>query len=124
MNGRSQKAAVFVVSFGCIIGWGCFTLPGTAFLPKAGVLGVLLGLSIAAVIALLFCANYAGLSKAFPEADSSYLLIRNAFGADHAFFSVWSLPISISYSIIGKCLRYISSRAIYAGREDPVGLLL
>ena len=35
-----SKLASFSLAFGCIIGWGCFVVPGTTFLPKAGVVGM------------------------------------------------------------------------------------
>ena len=42
-TGKFKKAMrpidVWGLALGAIIGWGCFVLPGNAFLPKAGPLG-------------------------------------------------------------------------------------
>ena len=37
---------VWSLALGSIIGWGAFVMPGTTFLPKAGTLGTLIGMSI------------------------------------------------------------------------------
>ena len=42
-NGKFKRSMrpldVWALALGAIIGWGCFVLPGNAFLPKAGPLG-------------------------------------------------------------------------------------
>lgn len=35
---------VWGLALGAIVGWGCFVLPGNAFLPKAGPLGMAIGM--------------------------------------------------------------------------------
>ena len=39
-----RKIDIWALALGAIIGWGCFVLPGTDFLPRAGPLGAILGL--------------------------------------------------------------------------------
>lgn len=34
--------SVWALTFGCVIGWGAFVMPGTTFLPSAGPLGTVL----------------------------------------------------------------------------------
>ena len=41
---------VWALALGSIIGWGAFVMPGTTFLPKAGPLGTLIGMSIGGLI--------------------------------------------------------------------------
>ena len=82
------------MAFGCIIGWGCFVMPATNFLPKAGVAGSLLGLGLAAAFAMVICYNYYCLVKVFPGTASTYQLIRRALGPDYAFFVIWSLLLA------------------------------
>lgn len=55
--------AVWALSFGCIVGWGSFVMPGTTFLPKAGPLGSLIGLLLGAVIMFVIAFNYYRLIK-------------------------------------------------------------
>ena len=42
---------VFSLALGCVIGWGCFIIPGKMLLPTAGAVGSVIGIVIAAVIA-------------------------------------------------------------------------
>ena len=94
INNRIAYLAAFSMAFGCIIGWSNFVTPGTMYIPRAGVLGAIVGIVIASVIAQLICVNYIGLSRAFPEAGNSYLLVKNVFDMDHAFFSAWALLLA------------------------------
>ena len=61
-NGKFKRSMrpldVWALALGAIIGWGCFVLPGNAFLPKAGPLGTALGMLIGASLILVI----AGLS--------------------------------------------------------------
>ena len=39
-------AGAWALAFGCSVGWGAFVMPGTTFLPIAGLLGTVLGMCI------------------------------------------------------------------------------
>ena len=93
-GGLFSYIATFALSFGCIIGWGSFILPGTRIIPMSGMVGDAIGLVLAALLAQLVCVNYIGMSKRHPDAKSSYDLVKGAFGADHAFFSAWALLLA------------------------------
>ena len=41
-----RKIDIWALALGAIIGWGCFVLPGTRFLPDAGPLGTCLAFLI------------------------------------------------------------------------------
>ena len=58
---------VWALALGSIIGWGAFVMPGTTFLPKAGVLGTLIGISIAALIMITIALNYGYMVEKYPE---------------------------------------------------------
>ncbi len=90
LNGLS----VWALSFGGIIGWGCFIMPGTAFLPDAGPVGSLLGIFLATLFALLICVNYSRMIKQFPETGGSYVYTRHILGEDHAFLVAWCLLLA------------------------------
>ena len=45
--------SIWALSFGGVIGWGCFVMPGTTFLPDAGPIGALTGLILASAAALI-----------------------------------------------------------------------
>ena len=54
-----RKINIWSLALGAIIGWGCFVLPGTDFLPKAGPVGALLGLMLGAVVISIISFSYA-----------------------------------------------------------------
>ena len=45
-----RKIDIWALALGAIIGWGCFVMPGTQFLPKAGPIGAIAGLMLGALI--------------------------------------------------------------------------
>lgn len=49
---------VWAIAFGCIVGWGAFVMPGTTFLPMAGVGGTVLALAVSTLIFLIIGRNY------------------------------------------------------------------
>ena len=61
-NGHFKKAMrpidVWGLALGAIIGWGCFVLPGNAFLPKAGPLGTAAGMLIGALLIVVISLSY------------------------------------------------------------------
>ena len=49
---------VWALSFGCILGWGCFVMAGSTFLPVAGPLGTAVAMVLSAAVMLVIAANY------------------------------------------------------------------
>ena len=92
-SGFLRGLTVWGLAFGCVIGWGSFVMPGTAFLPDAGPVGTLFGVSIAAAMVLVVGLNYAYLSSRYPE-RGPYEYTKTLLGEDHAFLSVWSLALA------------------------------
>ena len=91
---RPSAVGIWATAFGCVIGWGCFVMPGTTFLPEAGPLGTIIGIAIAAVIILIVGADYSILSGRYPEARGSYSYVNSMLGSDYAFLTAWALEIS------------------------------
>ena len=52
-----SRVDVWGMSFGCMVGWGVFAMPGTTFLPVAGPLGTLISMLIGMVIMLVIAGN-------------------------------------------------------------------
>ncbi len=97
MEKKRQKLsflAAFAMSLGCIIGCSCFTYPGMSLIPKSGVVGTMVGVLFGGFFALLICVNYITMVKCYPEAGSTFRLIKESLGMDHAYFSVWSLLLA------------------------------
>lgn len=85
---------VWALALGSIIGWGAFVMPGTTFLPKAGTLGTLIGMSLAAVIMIIIALNYGYMIEKYPVAGGEYTFSKNTFGRKHAYLCGWFLGLS------------------------------
>ena len=76
---------VWALALGAIIGWGCFVLPGNAFLPKAGPLGMLIGMLIGAGLILVIAFCYGYLIRNFPASGGEFIYTKTFFGKGNAF---------------------------------------
>ena len=85
---------VWAMSFGCMVGWGVFAMPGTTFLPVAGPAGTLAAMLIGMVIMLVIGANFSYLMGRSSMTGGVYTYTKEAFGRDHAFISSWFLCLS------------------------------
>lgn len=85
---------VWALALGSIIGWGAFVMPGTTFLPKAGVLGTIIGISIAALIMITIALNYGYMVEKYPVAGGEYTFAKNTYGKRHAYLCGWFLSLS------------------------------
>ena len=50
---------VWVLAFGCMVGWGTFVMPGTTFLPVAAPLGTVIAMAVGMLIMLVIGSNIA-----------------------------------------------------------------
>mgnify|MGYP002858347782 CR=1 FL=1 len=88
------RLSVWGLALGCIVGWGAFVLPGTTFIPSAGVVGTIIGIVIGTLISLTICACYSWMVHLFPEERGSYTYTRHILGEDHAFLAAWSILLT------------------------------
>jgi len=86
--------SAWALSFGCAVGWGAFIMPGTTFLPVAGPLGTLIGLSVGAAIMFLIGRNYHYLIQHFPESGGAYCYVKRVCGNDHGYICGWFLILT------------------------------
>lgn len=103
---------IWSLALGAIIGWGCFVMPGTNFLPKAGpsaIIGLLLGGVVMAIISL----SYGYCIKKYPLSGGEFVYADASFGKKHAFacgwmivLGYWSL-IPLNSTAIGLITRYL-----------------
>lgn len=82
------------LAFGCIIGWGAFVMPGNTFLPKAGPLGMAIGMGLAILVMIVITFNYYFMINKFPVAGGGFTYAQNAFGRNHGFSCSWFLSLS------------------------------
>ena len=97
-TGKFKKAMrpidVWGLALGAIIGWGCFVLPGNAFLPKAGPAGTAAGMMIGAALILVIAASYGFLIKRFPVSGGEFVYAKEAFGKRNAFVCGWGMILA------------------------------
>ena len=85
---------VWALALGSIIGWGAFVMPGTTFLPKAGVLGTLIGIVIAIFIMSTIALNCGYMVQKYPVAGGGYAYTKFTYGKNHAYLCGWFLSLS------------------------------
>lgn len=97
-NGEFRKAMrpidVWGLALGAIIGWGCFVLPGSAFLPKAGPLGTAAGMLIGALLIVIIALSYGYLIRKFPVSGGEYVYAKEAIGKRNAFVCGWGMILA------------------------------
>lgn len=85
---------VCALALGAIIGWGCFVLPGNAFLPKAGPAGMALGMLIGAGLILVIAFCYGYLLRKYPVSGGEFVYTKIFFGKGHAFVCGWAMVLA------------------------------
>lgn len=104
---------VWAIAFGCIVGWGAFVMPGTAFIPLAGPIGTILALAAGAVLMLVIGNNYSYLMKMRPGTGGTYSYAKDAFGRDHAFICSWFLSLSyVTIVFLNATALFVMSRTV------------
>ncbi len=104
---------VFGLALGCIIGWGCFVLPGNAFLAKAGPLGMALGMSLGAILISVISLCYGYMIRKIPLAGGEFTYGYSVFGKKVGFIAGWALvlvywaAIPMNATAIGMIGRYL-----------------
>ena len=85
---------VWGLALGAIIGWGCFVLPGTSFLPKAGPAGTAAGMLIGALMIIVIAVSYGYLINKFPLSGGEFIYTKEAFGKRNAFVCGWAMILA------------------------------
>ncbi len=85
---------VCALALGAIIGWGCFVLPGNAFLPKAGPAGTALGMLVGACLILVIAFSYGYLLRKYPVTGGEFAYANIFLGKGHAFVCGWAMVLA------------------------------
>lgn len=85
---------IWALSFGGIIGWGAFIMPGTMFLPNAGPIGTITAMVLGALIMLVIGKNFCVMAERFPDNGGIFAFTRKVLGNDHGFLAAWSLGLA------------------------------
>lgn len=86
--------AAWALSFGCIVGWGAFVMPGTTFLPIAGPVGTAIGMIVGALVMIVIGINCRYMMRFCPDAGGTFTYARSTFGDDHGFLSAWFMILA------------------------------
>ena len=97
-NGKFKRSMrpldVWALALGAIIGWGCFVLPGNAFLPKAGPAGTAVGMLIGAALIIVIALSYGYLIRKFPVSGGEFIYTKEAIGKRNAFVCGWGMILA------------------------------
>ena len=83
---------VGALALGCIIGFGCFVLPGD-FLSDAGPLGAMLGVGLGGLAMLVITRSYGVMVRNFPVAGAEFAYAYQTAGRYHAYLCGWFLAL-------------------------------
>lgn len=89
-------AQAWALAVGAIIGWGCFILPGTRFLPHSGPMASFIGLIIGAIALCIVALSYGIMIKAYPVAGGAFAYAFVSLGRGAAVICGWGLALSYS----------------------------
>lgn len=81
----------WAISFGCIIGWGSFVIPGATFLPLAGTAGTAIALGIGMVFILNIAFNFHSVMNRCEKSGNVFSYAKDILGYDHSFLCIWSI---------------------------------
>ncbi len=119
-----RKIDIWSLALGAIIGWGCFVMPGTSFLPKAGPLGSIFGLMLGAIIMCIICCSYGYMIRKFPLSGGEFVYADTAFGKKHAFICGWFIVLAYwSLIPLNSTALAMVSRYILPGSPLQIGYL-
>ncbi|MFD2639015.1 APC family permease [Piscibacillus salipiscarius] len=83
---------VWAIALGSSIGWGSFVLPAD-WMAGAGPLGVILGLSIGAVLMAIIAISYGVLIRNYPVSGGEFAYAFLSLNRVHAYISGWFLTL-------------------------------
>ncbi|WMI80476.1 APC family permease [Anaerotignum sp. MB30-C6] len=119
-----RKIDIWSLALGAIIGWGCFVMPGTSFLPKAGPIGSIIGMMLGAVIMCIICVSYGYMIRKFPLSGGEFVYADAAFGKKHAFICGWFIVLAYwSLIPLNSTALAMISRYILPGSPLQIGYL-
>lgn len=84
---------VCALALGCIIGWGCFILPGIRFLPESGPLAACIGFAVGAALLIFVALSYGKMVENYPVAGGAFVYAYAGFGPTAAFICGWALVL-------------------------------
>lgn len=122
-----SKFDILNLVIGSIIGWGSFILPGSYFLPKAGVLSAALGLCIGGIFVIIIQKAYQIMLSCDIGEGGEFSYALSNMGKIHGFIVGWSLSlcylsmIPLNATAYVLILRKIFGKAVLWGYLYTIG---
>jgi amino acid transporter len=85
---------VWVIAFGCIVGWGSFINSGKKFLHNSGVAGTAIAMALGALVMIIIAFSYAYMVSKYPRAGGEFTFTKMCFGKNMAFLCGWFLVVA------------------------------
>lgn len=131
MNNKLHTLEIFAIILGAIIGMGSFMLPGTKFLPSAGVINTTIGLFIGTMCIVIIERSYRFMMMQEITEGGEFSFTLLFLGKKHAFIVGWFLflaymtLIPLNASAFPIVLNYIfpdllSFGYLYTVAGDPI----
>ncbi|MDO4807945.1 MAG: amino acid permease [Coriobacteriales bacterium] len=89
-----SQVNAWALSFGCVIGWGAFMMPGSTLLPMAGPVGTIIALALGGLAMLVIAWNIQYMTNKYPDSGGAFSFTKHTFGYDHAFLCSWALVLA------------------------------
>lgn len=90
---KLSPLGTWALALGCIIGWGSFIMPGTTFLPQAGIAGTAIAMGISGAMMVVIALNYSFMIRRYPKAGGEFAYVDGFFGRPWAFACSWLLGL-------------------------------
>ena len=111
---------VGALALGCIIGFGCFVLPGD-FLATAGPLGATVGVVLGGLAMLIIARSYGLMVRIFPVAGAEFAYAYHTCGRYHAYVCGWFLTLGylsivpLNATALGVLAKFIAPEVFARG---------
>ncbi|MFI3166621.1 MAG: APC family permease [Bacillota bacterium] len=121
MNNKLHTTEIFAIILGAIIGMGSFILPGSKFLPTAGVINTTIGLFIGTMCIVVIERSYRFMMSCEITEGGEFSFANMCFGDRHSFVVGWFLflaymtLIPLNASAFPIVLNYIFPDALNFG---------
>ncbi|MDO4807969.1 MAG: amino acid permease [Coriobacteriales bacterium] len=111
----------WALSFGCIIGWGAFMMPGSTMLPMAGPVGTIVALTLGGLAMVVIAWNIQYMTNRYPDSGGAFSFTKHMFGYDHAFLCTWALVLAFIAIIWANATSIVLMSRFLLGSTFQVG---
>jgi amino acid transporter len=123
MTHRLTRTDVIMIVIGAIIGWGAFVLPGTTFLPDAGVLNTAIGLAVGGLAIVFIQQGYHVMFRRWSGRGGEPGYVGDHLGRGPGFAVAWSLVLAYTSIVALNGLAFVLVLKKVFGPQISAGYL-